>query len=441
MAVCDDGTERSVAEQPLHEHKLGNGLRVVVCEDHVVPLAAVNLWYAVGSRHEETGLDGRSRTGLAHLFEHLMFQGSGNVAEGEHAALLESAGATFNASTSFERTNYYETIPVSHLELALWLEADRMGTLPAALTQANLDNQRDVVKNERRQRYDNQPYGTAFERLCRLTFPKGHPYAHTPIGSMEDLDATTIEDCVDFFRTWYAPGNAVLSIVGDVDPEQTLAAVERYFGGIPAGPAAPSARPGELAPLTGILAERVDEEVPSNAYFAMLPLPADGGAEIEAAELAVEILGGGSGSRLYDRMVRREEIATEVWGGVTRLVGGPSLAIVEAIGPDVAALADVLDEELARFAASGPDADETARAIAQAERGLLERTETVTGLANSLSANATQFGDPARVFTAASRAAAVTSADIQRVAAQWLAPGARSVLTYENAGDNTGGAQ
>ncbi|REE96284.1 M16 family metallopeptidase [Thermomonospora umbrina] len=422
-----------MAEQPLHEHTLGNGLRVVVCEDHVVPLAAVNIWYGVGSRHEVSGAGAASRTGLAHLFEHLMFQGSANVAEGEHAALLESAGATFNASTSFERTNYYETVPVSHLDLALWLEADRMGTLPAALTQANLDNQRDVVKNERRQRYDNQPYGTAFERLCALTFPAGHPYAHTPIGSMEDLDATTIDDCVAFFRTWYAPGNAVLSIVGDVDPEAAIATVERYFGGLPAGPAAPAARPGGLGPLTGVTLEEVDEEVPSPAYFAMLPLPSDGGRDIEAAELAAEILGGGSGSRLYDRMVRRDEIATEVWTGVTRLVGGPSLAIVEAIGPDTAKIAEVLDEELAAFAADGPTEDETARATAQAERGLLERTETVTGLANSLSANATQFDDPARVFTAAARAAAVTAAEIKDAAAHWLAPGARTALSYGGA--------
>ncbi|WP_067485686.1 M16 family metallopeptidase [Actinomadura hibisca] len=417
-----------MAEQPLHEHTLGNGLRVVVCEDHVVPLAAVNIWYGVGSRHEVAG-----RTGLAHLFEHLMFQGSGNVAEGEHAALLESAGATFNASTSFERTNYYETLPVSHLELALWLEADRMGALPAALTQANLDNQRDVVKNERRQRYDNQPYGTAFERLCRLTFPPGHPYAHTPIGSMEDLDATTLEDCADFFRTWYAPGNAVLSIVGDVDPEATIAAVERYFGGLPVGPTPPPARPGDLGPLTEVRVEKVAEDVPSPAYFAMFPLPTDGGADIEAAELAVEILGGGSGSRLYDRMVRRDQIATEVWAGVTRLAGGPSLAIVDAIGPDAEKIAAVLDEEIARFAEDGPDADETARATAQAERSFLEQTETVTGLANGLSQNATQFGDPARVFTAPGRAAAVTGDQIKDMARHWIKPGARTALTYGGA--------
>ncbi|RAY15567.1 peptidase M16 [Actinomadura craniellae] len=417
-----------MAEQPLHEHTLGNGLRVVIREDHVVPLAAVNIWYGVGSRHEQAG-----RTGLAHLFEHLMFQGSGGVAEGEHAALLEAAGATFNASTSFERTNYYETVPVSHLELALWLEADRMGTLPAALTQANLDNQRDVVKNERRQRYDNQPYGTAFERLCALTFPAGHPYAHTPIGSMDDLDATTLTDCTDFFATWYAPGNAVLSIVGDVDPAAALAAAERYFGPVPAGPAAPPARPAPGDRLAELRVEKVDEEVPSPAYFAMFPLPSDGTAEIEALDHALEILGGGTGSRLYDRMVRRDEIATEVWAGVTRLAAGPSVAIVEAIGPDLGVLADVLDEELAAFATEGPSHDETVRAVAQAERAYLAQTETVTGLADGLSHNATLFGDPNRVFTAPERAAAVDAADIRAAAAHWLAPGARAVVTYGGA--------
>ncbi|MBC6457327.1 M16 family metallopeptidase [Actinomadura sp. HBU206391] len=414
-----------MAERPLHEHTLGNGLRVVVCEDHVVPLAAVNLWYAVGSRHEQPG-----RTGLAHLFEHLMFQGSGNVAEGEHAALMESAGATFNATTSFERTNYFETVPVSHLELALWLEADRMGTLPAALTQANLDNQRDVVKNERRQRYDNVPYGDAFEHLCALTFPAGHPYAHTPIGSMEDLDATTLDDCRDFFATWYAPGNAVLSIVGDVDPDETLAAVERFFGPLPAGASAPPAADGHLGPITELSTRHVTADVPSPGYFGMFRLPPDGTSDLEAAELAAEILGGGTGSRLYDRLVRRDEIATELGVSVIRFASGPSAALVEAMGPDTNAIAAAIDEELTAFAASGPDDDEAARAVALAERGFLERTETVTGLANSLSQQATQFGEPARVFSAPARAAAVTSADIKNVAARWLSPGARAVVTY-----------
>jgi predicted Zn-dependent peptidase len=414
-----------VAERPLHEYRLDNGLRVVICEDHVVPLAAINIWYDVGSRHEVAGL-----TGLAHLFEHLMFQGSAHVAEGEHASLLQGAGAPFNATTSFERTNYFETVPISHLDLALWLEADRMGSLTAALTQANLDNQRDVVKNERRQRYDNVPYGTAFERLQALAFPAGHPYAHTPIGSMADLEAATLQDCRDFFATYYAPGNAVLSIVGDVNPDEAIAAVDRYFGHLPTGPATPEPVGAELGPISEPLRQELTEEVPTPAVFAMFRLPQDGGAEIEAAELAVDILGGGSGSRLYDRLVRKDEIATEIWFGVQRYAAGPSTAFLQALGPDTAVIEAAVNEELAEFGRTGPTAEEAERAIAQAERSFLERTETVAGLANALSHSATLFGDPAMIFSAPARAAAVAPADIQAAGAQWLAPQARATVTY-----------
>lgn len=210
------------------EHRLANGLRVVLSEDHLTPVAAVCLWYDVGSRHEVKG-----RTGLAHLFEHLMFQGSGQVKGNGHFELVQGAGGSLNGTTSFERTNYFETMPAHQLELALWLEADRMGSLLTALDDESMENQRDVVKNERRQRYDNVPYGTAFEKLTALAYPEGHPYHHTPIGSMADLDAATLEDARAFFRTYYAPNNAVLSVVGDIDPEQTLAWVEKYFGSIP----------------------------------------------------------------------------------------------------------------------------------------------------------------------------------------------------------------
>ena len=188
---------------------LANGLRVVVAPDPLAPAAAVNLWYDVGSRHEDV-----TRTGLAHLFEHLMFQGSRQVASGEHFSLLQAVGGRLNATTSFDRTNYFETVPAHALELALWLEADRMGGLLDALGDDGLANQRDVVKNERRQRYDNQPYGTAWEQLFALGYPEGHPYHHMPIGSMAHLDAVTLADCQEFFRNHYAPDNAVLTVAG-----------------------------------------------------------------------------------------------------------------------------------------------------------------------------------------------------------------------------------
>ena len=252
------------------EHRLANGLRVVLSEDHLTPVAAVCLWYDVGSRHEVKG-----RTGLAHLFEHLMFQGSAQVKGNGHFELVQGAGGSLNGTTSFERTNYFETMPTHQLELALWLEADRMGSPARRARRRVLENQRDVVKNERRQRYDNVPYGTAFERLTALAYPEGHPYHHTPIGSMADLDAATLEDARAFFRTYYAPNNAVLSVVGDIDPEQTLAWIEKYFGSIPAHDGKPPPRDGSLPDVIGEqLREVVEEEVPGARPDGRLPAAA-----------------------------------------------------------------------------------------------------------------------------------------------------------------------
>src|SRR3954447_22120201 len=225
---------------PIVQQTLDNGLRVISSPDHLAPSVAVNIWYDVGSRDEEEG-----RTGFAHLFEHVMFQGSAHVASGQHIALLQAAGAVVNATTWFDRTNYFETLPTGGLDLALWLEADRLGSLLDALTQESLDNQREVVKEEKRQRYDNVPYGDVMERLIRLTFPADHPYGHTTIGSMDDLNAATLEDVQSFFRSHYLPSNAVLSIVGDVEPEVAFERAETYFGHLHGGqkpakaPAAP----------------------------------------------------------------------------------------------------------------------------------------------------------------------------------------------------------
>ncbi|HEX9109782.1 MAG TPA: insulinase family protein, partial [Longimicrobiales bacterium] len=219
---------------PIEEHRLENGLRVVLSHDPSAAVVAVNLWYAVGSRNERPG-----RTGFAHLFEHMMFQGSAHVPETAHFALVEKAGGSLNGSTWLDRTNYFETLPSNYLELALWLESDRMGWLLDALTQEKLDNQRDVVKNERRWRVDNQPYGDWDERIQAMVYPPEHPYHHSLIGSMEDLDAASLEDVEQFFRTYYAPNNAVLTIAGEFDPSEALRLVREYFGPIPAGPPLP----------------------------------------------------------------------------------------------------------------------------------------------------------------------------------------------------------
>ena len=334
------------------EHRLDNGLRLVLSEDHLTPVAAVCLWYDVGSRHEVEG-----RTGLAHLFEHLMFQGSAQVKGNGHFELVQGAGGSLNGTTSFERTNYFETMPAHQLELALWLEADRMGSLLAALDEESLQNQRDVVKNERRQRYDNVPYGTAFERMTALAYPEGHPYHHTPIGSMADLDAATLDDARAFFRANYAPNNAVLAVVGDIDPEQTLRWVEKYFGSIPSYDGKVPPRDGTLPDIIGAeLREEIQEEVPARALMAAYRMPRDGTRECDAAELALTVLGDGMSSRLYNRLVRRDRTAITAGFGLLRLAGAPSLGWLDVKasgGAEIPQIEAAVDEELARLARGG----------------------------------------------------------------------------------------
>ncbi|MEU4256022.1 pitrilysin family protein [Streptomyces fradiae] len=426
------------------EHRLANGLRVVLSEDHLTPVAAVCLWYDVGSRHEVKG-----RTGLAHLFEHLMFQGSKQVQGNGHFELVQGAGGSLNGTTSFERTNYFETMPAHQLELALWLEADRMGSLLAALDEESMENQRDVVKNERRQRYDNVPYGTAFERLTALVFPDGHPYHHTPIGSMADLDAATLEDARAFFRTYYAPNNAVLSVVGDIDPEQTLAWIEKYFGSIPSHDGKPAPRDGHLTDVIGEeLREVVEEDVPARALMAAYRLPADGTRPCDAADLALTILGGGESSRLHNRLVRRDRTAVAAGFGLLRLAGAPSMGWLDvktSAGVEVPDIEAAVDEELARFAAEGPTAEEMERAQAQLEREWLDRLGTVAGRADELCRFAVLFGDPQLALTAVQRVLEVTADEVREVAARHLRPDNRGVLVYEptkgGADDRAGGDQ
>ncbi|MBT8396693.1 MAG: insulinase family protein, partial [Gemmatimonadetes bacterium] len=253
--------EGQLLNVPVERHRLPNGLRVTLSLDRSVPIVAVNLWYGVGSRNERSG-----RTGFAHLFEHMMFQGSANVPKNRHFELVEQAGGSLNASTWFDRTNYYETLPSHHLELALWLESDRMGWMLPAMTQEKLENQQGVVKNERKERYDNQPYGDWDERMQALVFPPDHPYHHSVIGSMEDIGAATLEDVAEFFRTFYVPNNAVLTLAGDFDPDDALGLIETYFGEIPEGaPIPPLPGNEEIPPVIG---EMVAEEVIGN-----VPLP------------------------------------------------------------------------------------------------------------------------------------------------------------------------
>ena len=301
------------------DQRLPNGLRLIVAEDHLAPVVAVNLWYNVGSRHEVAG-----KTGFAHLFEHVMFQGSANVGKAEHMALVQSAGGTLNGTTWADRTNYFETMPAHQLELALWLEADRMGTLLDALDQANLDNQREVVKNEKRWSYDNRPYGSWMEKMLGHLYPPGHPYHHPTIGSMADLDAASLDDVRAFFATYYAPNNAVLSVVGDCDRAQVRAWAERYFGPIAANPAIPPLPDMTLPPLLGEeRRETVEDQVPLARVYVAFRAPAFGDTRLDAIDLSTQILTGGKGSRLHRRLVREECLAQDV--ATLQVPGGAAL--------------------------------------------------------------------------------------------------------------------
>ena len=412
------------------EHRLGNGLRLVLSEDHLTPVAAVCLWYDVGSRHEVPG-----RTGLAHLFEHLMFQGSAQVSGNGHFDLVQGAGGSLNGTTSFESTKYYETMPAHQLELALWLEADRMGSLLAALDEKSMENQRDVVKNERRQRYDNVPYGTAFERMTALVYPEGHPYHHTPIGSMADLDAATLDDARAFFRTNYAPNNAVLAIVGDINPERALGWVEKYFGSIPSHDGKAPPPDGSLPDIIGT-ERRVEirEKVPARALMAAYRLPPDGTRACNAAEVALTILGDGMASRLYNRLVRRDRTAIGAGFGLLRLAGAPSLGWLDVKasgGTEIPQIEAAVDEELARLGAEAPAAEEMERAQAMLEREWLDRLGTVASRADELCRYAVLFGDPQLAFTAVNRILDITAEEVRAMASARLRPDNRAVLAYE----------
>jgi len=420
------------------DERLANGLRLIISEDHLAPVVAVNVWYNVGSKHEVPG-----KTGFAHLFEHVMFQGSKHVAKAEHMSLVQGAGGTMNGTTWLDRTNYFETMPSHQLELALWLEADRMGTLLDALNQENLDNQRSVVKNEKRSSYDNRPYGAWFHKLQEHLFPPDHPYHHSTIGSMEDLDAASLEDVAAFFRTYYAPNNAVLSVVGDVDPAQARAWVERYFGQIPANRAIPPLGDMSLPPVIGSESrELVEDRVPLTRHFFGFRAPRMGDRRFDALEVAAQILAGGKGSRLHRRLVRDEHIAQDVGFFSLGLIGGASIMAGQVTvipGVDPALVERVLEEELERLGREPVTDDELARARALIETYELEALQRVDERADRLSMYATLLDDPGMINRQLDRYLSVTAADIQAAAAEVLRPDNRAVVTYEPADDTTTG--
>lgn len=415
-------------DYPIVEHTLTNGLRVVVSPDHSVPTVSVNLWVDVGSRHEAPG-----RTGFAHLFEHLMFQGSRQVASGEHFSLLMAVGGRLNATTWFDRTNYFETVPTGALDLALWLEADRHGHLLDAVNQANLDNQRDVVKEEKRQRYDNVPYGNALRDLYATVFPVEHPYHHPTIGSMEDLDAATVEDVHAFFRAHYGPDNTVLTLVGDIGADEGIAKVERYFAEL--APIGGERRPPltQLDPLAAPERHTVTAELPNDRIYLGFRLPVERDRAYLASALAIEAVAGLSMSRLVRRLVRTEQVATSVQGHPMGFVDGVSLGLIAvdiAEGADPNEVEESVLEELSGFAEQGPTAVELEAAFAGAERGWLSDLAAQDDRADALSHHALLYHDPGYVNRFLDELTAIGAEEVRAAAAHWLAPSARAVVAY-----------
>jgi len=414
---------------PVETFSLPNGLFCCLSEDHTAPIVAVNLWYHVGSANERPG-----RTGFAHLFEHMLFQGSANVAANEHFELVQRAGGTLNGSTWLDRTNYYETIPSNQLELALWLEANRMGYLLPAMTQQKLDTQRDVVQNERRWSMDNQPYGSWWERLPALCFPESHPFHHSLIGSMSDLDAASLDDIAQFFATYYTPDNAVLSIAGDFERDTAREYVERHFGPIPPGSGKPPLPDMTLPPtLGGARREIVPDDVVLSRLFLAFRSPVFGSDEYYAASICAAILGLKKGSRLHRALVRERQIAADAQAFTYDLTKGSDLMVLDVTArqeTSVDQLERAVHEEVDRIQTEGVSADEVARAITLIETELIVSLQSAGDRADRLSLFATYFGEPALVNVQAERYCAVTAERVNAFARDRLTADNRASLLF-----------
>src|SRR5882672_3201600 len=418
-------------EVPYRQITLKNGLTVILHQDRTVPIVAVNVWYHVGSANERPG-----RTGFAHLFEHLMFEGSAHVKEGEFDTLLEAAGGTNNGSTSNDRTNYVIDIPSNALELALFLESDRMAHLLETMTPARVNGQRDVVKNERRQSYENQPYGQASIELSRMLYPSNHPYSWPTIGYMEDLTAASYEDVVGFFKKYYVPNNASLVIAGDIDLDRTQALVQKWFGEIPRGaPVEPVAPPAAM--LTGVQKKTLTDRVElPRLYLGWLTpriyAPADASLDV-----ASYILAAGKNSRLYKRLVYETQMAQDVYATQQGSALGGSFLIVATARPgkSIADIQKVIDEEVDRLRREPPDDRELQRAKNQIEASFYRQMERVGGFSGKADQLNAYFdfasGDPDYFAEDLARYTSLSPSDIRAAVLQWLPSDRRVELVVE----------
>jgi len=412
----DDVRTPQIPQLKVEKYRLANGLEVILHEDHTTPVVGVNIWYKVGSKNEKVG-----RTGFAHLFEHLMFQGSKHH-DDEYFGPIEKVGAQINGSTSTDRTNYYENVPSNALELALWLEADRMGFLLPALTQAKLDNQRDVVKNERRQRYDNVPYGQAHERLLEALYPKDHPYHHSVIGSMADLSAASLEDVSNFFRTYYNPNNASLCIAGDFDPAEAKRLVEKLFGPLPGGPKV--ARQTPIVPkLDAPKHLKMTDRVSLPRVQLVWPTGPRGDADEQALDVLSMVLGGiDKENRLFRALMYDRQVAAHVDAGhpASALAGEFTVTIYGQRDQTLDDLVKLADAEIERLKTEGPTLDEVIKAQNTQESQLIIGLQSAGRKADFLNNYNVEFGDPLSYKAEMVRLFKVTPEDVKRVAKEYL---------------------
>ncbi|HEV8582856.1 MAG TPA: pitrilysin family protein [Thermoanaerobaculia bacterium] len=406
-------------------HSLDNGLRIVLHRNAYLPLVAVNLWYHVGSRNERPG-----RTGFAHLFEHMLFQGSQHVPTHDHFRYIQQVGGVANGSTWFDRTNYYESLPAHQLDLALWLESDRMGFFLPALTQENLDTQREVVMNERRQRIENQPYGLAGERLHELLYPAGHPYHWPVIGYMEDIAAATLEEVRAFFRTYYTPNNSVLTLVGDFQPADALKRIEAWFGEIPAGPPVPPVT-APLPPLGGERRAVLPDDVRLPRVYIGFRAPAYGQRFWYAADLLAAVLAGGKSSPLYRELVYERQIAQDIGASVGPYESAGTFMLVATARPGVAieTLEEALLGAVSRAAAAPPEPADLERARNRMLIDSYSSLQKLDSLADLLSQFTTYFDDPGGVAGEAGRYLELTSQDLMDYAAGWCTEDERVIVS------------
>jgi zinc protease len=409
------------------EYYLENGLRVILHKDTSTPIASVNVWYHVGSWNEKPG-----KTGFAHLFEHMMFQGSQNVGSDMHFRLLQSIGGSVNGSTSFNRTNYYETVPSHYLEMALWLEADRMGFLLPAMTQDKLDNQRDVVKNERRQTVDNQPYGTWLEKLLETSYPENNSYHWPIIGYMKDLDNANLDDISAFFKTYYSPANASLCVAGDFDEYQVKKWIEKYFGPIVGVKKVPPVNMDFSPDFSGEKRVNVADNIQMERIYMAYHIPAFGSKDWYIADFLSDLLSTGKSSRLYHKLVYEQQVASNVQAFSFGTEGTAMMMFIATVhnGISVDKLENALQKEIRKVLDAQVNDSEISRIKNQIQSHKLQELQSIAHIADAINSGAVYFDEPGYINTELENYNNISKAEITDFANKYLLDSNKVVLTY-----------